>query len=69
MYPRPLQIIGPVGTGKTSMALNFGRPFEAEAAKQKLSLNHVYVNLKLFGSSKVVVYRELVRNVDAARST
>lgn len=50
-YPRPVQVIGPVGIGKTSICINFGRALKNEAKQQKLNLTHVYVNLKAHGTS------------------
>jgi cell division control protein 6 len=61
-FLKPLQIIGPAGTGKTSTILRFGQTFVNEARKNGVSAQHVYVNLKLQGGSKVVLYRFLLQN-------
>jgi cell division control protein 6 len=58
---RAVQIVGAVGSGKTAVARLFGERFEAEARKMKVDLKHVYVNMKLHGASKVILYRHLVR--------
>jgi cell division control protein 6 len=58
---RAVQIVGAVGSGKTAVARLFGERFEAEARKMKVDLKHVYVNMKLHGVSKVILYRHLVR--------
>ncbi|MGD0330415.1 MAG: AAA family ATPase [Nitrososphaeria archaeon] len=55
-----IQIVGPAGSGKTSSVLRFGQRFEQDAAKLKRDIRHVYVNLKLQGGSRVVLYRYLL---------
>ena len=57
---RAVQIVGAVGSGKTAVARLFGERFEAEARKMKVDLKHVYVNMKLHGVSKVILYRHLL---------
>jgi len=57
---RAVQIVGAVGSGKTAVARLFGERFEAEARKMKVDLKHVYVNMKLHGASKVILYRHLL---------
>ena len=54
------QAIGGVGTGKTCTSIRFGEKFEVEAKNRKINLQHVYINLKLVGGSKVLVYRSIV---------
>jgi cell division control protein 6 len=61
-FLKSLQVIGPAGTGKTSTVLKFGRGLESEARRNGVSIQHVYVNLKLQGGSKVVLYRYLLQN-------
>lgn len=61
-FLKPLQIIGPAGTGKTSTIIRFGQTFMNEARKNGVSAQHVYANLKLQGGSKVVLYRYLLQN-------
>jgi cell division control protein 6 len=59
-FLKPLQIIGPSGTGKTSTVIRFGERFVAEARRNGFSAQHVYVNLKLQGGSRVILYRYLL---------
>jgi len=56
------QIIGDVGSGKTVTSLHFGEMLELEAEKRKITLKHVYLNPKVHGSSRITLYRYLVRN-------
>jgi len=58
---KTVQIIGGVGSGKTAVTRLFGDRFEAEAKKARVDLKHVYVNLKLHGRSRVILYRYLVQ--------
>jgi len=58
---KTVQIIGGVGSGKTAVTRLFGDRFEAEAKKARVSLKHIYVNLKLHGRSRVILYRYLVQ--------
>ncbi len=59
-YLRTVQIIGGVGVGKTSTALRFGASFQDKARARKIDLVHVYINLKLQSSGRVVLYRHLL---------
>lgn len=61
MRPRYLQIIGPVGAGKTCTCVRFGDMFEERAKKLGLDLKHLHVNLRLLGGSRVVLYRNIVQ--------
>ncbi len=60
-YPKVLQIIGDVGSGKTVTTLHFGEEFQREALRRKINLKHVYVNPKVHGSSRIILYRYLVQ--------
>ncbi len=59
--PRHLQIIGPVGSGKTCTCVRFGERFEVQAKKLGVDLKHLHVNLRLLGGSRVVLYRNIVQ--------
>lgn len=63
VHLRTVQIIGGVGSGKTSATVRFGRDLEEEAEKRGVDLKHLYVNLKLHGGSRVVLYRHMVESV------
>src|SRR5436190_17685353 len=62
-FLKALQIIGPAGSGKTSTVTHFGDNFEKEAKKVGVNLQHVYVNLKLQGGSRVLLYRYILDKV------
>ena len=57
---RVAQIIGGVGSGKTATVIRFGENFENAARRRKIDLTHVYINLKLQGGNRVIVYRYLI---------
>jgi cell division control protein 6 len=59
-FLKPVQIIGPAGTGKTSTVLRFGQKFVNDARKNGVSTQHIYVNLKLQGGGRVILYRYLL---------
>jgi archaeal cell division control protein 6 len=59
-FLKTAQLIGPAGTGKTSTLTRFGERFTAEAKNRGITAQHVYVNLKLQGGSRVVLYRYLL---------
>jgi len=58
---KTVQIVGGVGSGKTAVTRLCGDRLEAEAKAQKVDLRHIYVNLKLHGRSRVILYRYLVQ--------
>jgi len=59
-YLTPVQLVGGVGTGKTCTAIRFAEQLTERAVAKDVDLKHVYVNLKLQGGSRVVLYRYLV---------
>jgi cell division control protein 6 len=63
VYLRPVQVVGGVGTGKTCTTIRFAEDFQAKARQRKINLRHVYANLKLQGSSRIVLYRYLLDQV------
>jgi cell division control protein 6 len=60
---KTIQLIGPSGSGKTSCVQLFAREFEESCARSKLNLRHLYVNLKLHGGSRVILYRHILESV------
>ena len=69
-FLRTVQIIGGVGVGKTSTAIRFGESLQARARERKIDLAHVYINLKLQSSGRVVLYRHLLeRGAPEIRTT
>ncbi len=63
-FMRICQVIGPTGTGKTSTLRLFGDSFVREARSRKIDINHIYINLKLEGGRKVVLYRNLLGKIE-----
>lgn len=59
-YLRTVQVLGGVGVGKTSTVLRFGVRFQEMAQARRIDLRHVYVNLKLQNSGRVILYRHLL---------
>jgi cell division control protein 6 len=59
-YLRTVQVFGGVGAGKTSTVLRFGERFQEMAQARRIDLRHVYVNLKLQNSGRVILYRHLL---------
>ena len=64
---RTVQLVGPAGAGMTSFLLVFGRRLEQEAKELRVDLRHLYVNLKLHGGRRVVLYRHLLAQVAPER--
>ena len=62
-YLRVCQLVGPVGTGKTSTALRFGEKLVDKASGRKIKLRHVYLNGKMEGASRYTLYRSLLAEV------
>lgn len=57
---KTIQIIGGVGSGKTCTDFRFAQILLEQAEEQGINLKHVYINLKLQGKSKVVLYRNIL---------
>jgi cell division control protein 6 len=68
-YLQVSQLVGPVGTGKTSTAIRFGEMLEEKASKRKIKLKHVYLNGKMEGASRYTLYRSLLADVAPKIST
>ncbi len=68
-YPRFTQIIGPTGTGKTCTAIKFGRQIMEYARKEGVDLRYIYVNCKVDGATRYVLFRNLVRKLTPKIST
>ena len=63
------QIIGDVGTGKTCTVLKFGKQIEDVAGRRRIGLTHVYVNGKIDGTSRYILYRKILGKAAPAIST
>ncbi|MGI0024183.1 MAG: Cdc6/Cdc18 family protein [Nitrososphaera sp.] len=61
--PAILQVIGPAGFGKTSTVIRASKIIEEQFAKNRLTLNVAYVNLKLQGGNKYAIYRFLLERI------
>jgi len=59
-FLRIVQVIGSAGSGKTCTLRLFGRKVEEEYANVK----HVYVNLRVEGGRKTVLYRNIARRIE-----
>ncbi|MEM1515350.1 MAG: AAA family ATPase [Candidatus Bathyarchaeia archaeon] len=68
-YPRFIEVIGPAGTGKTCTAIRFGEIISEQMHKKNINLQHVYVNCKVDGTTRYVLYSNLVRKVTPKIST
>jgi cell division control protein 6 len=68
-YPRFTQIIGDTGTGKTCTTVKFGEQITEKAKREGVNLKHVYVNCKVDGTTRYVLFGNLVRKVTPAIST
>ncbi|MBS7615029.1 AAA family ATPase [Candidatus Bathyarchaeota archaeon] len=69
VYPRFTQIIGDTGTGKTCTAVRFGEQLSEKAKNEGISLRHVYINCKVDGTTRYVLFSNLVRKVTPKIST
>ena len=65
-FTRIVQLQGPAGVGKTSVAFHVGRKIEEMAKERNTDLKHVYVNMKLESTSKFVMYSNIARKINPA---
>ena len=68
-YPRFTQIIGPTGTGKTCTAIRFGEQIAEYAEREGVDLKYIYINCKVEGATRYVLFRNLVRKLTPKIST
>lgn len=68
-YPRFVEVVGPTGTGKTCTTLKFGEMITERARKRGINLQHAYVNCKVDGTTRYVLYGNLIRKVTPKIST
>jgi cell division control protein 6 len=62
-YPRFTQVIGDTGTGKTCTTIKFGEKITEHAQREGVNLKHVYVNCKVDGATRYVLFGNLVKKV------
>lgn len=63
VYPKYIQVIGPIGSGKTSSCIKLGKLLEQKALSKGLNLKSIYVNLRLEGSSRFMAFKSMVERV------
>lgn len=63
VFLRVCQIVGGVGTGKTCTVRKFCLHLQEEAAKRKKDLQFVYINCKVDGTRRFVLYGNIVRKI------
>ncbi len=59
-YLQVVQLIGPRGSGKTSVMRVFGGTLEQEGGRSGHKIKHIYVNLKEHGGSRITLFRYLL---------
>jgi len=69
IYPRFTQIVGDTGSGKTCTTIKFGEEISECAEKEGVSLRHVYMNCKVDGATRYVLFGNLVKKVTPQIST
>ncbi|MEM2111549.1 MAG: AAA family ATPase [Candidatus Bathyarchaeia archaeon] len=69
VYPRFTQIVGNTGTGKTCTTIRFGELIAEYAQKEGVALKHVYMNCKVDGVTRYVLFGNLVKKVAPQIST
>jgi len=62
-YPRFTQITGDTGTGKTCTTVKFGEQIAEYAKKEGANLKHVYINCKVDGATRYVLFGNLLGKV------
>lgn len=62
-YPRTVQLIGESGAGKTSTAIKFGEAIAGKAKERGINLAYVYLNCKVDGSTRFVLYGNLIKKL------
>jgi len=69
VYPRFTQITGDTGTGKTCTTIKFGELITEYAKKEGVDLKHIYMNCKVDGVTRYVLFGNLVKKVTPKIST
>lgn len=62
-YQRVLQILGPIGSGKSCTAYRFGIEFERAAKARKIPLKVVHVSCKVGVDSRYALYQNVLQQV------
>lgn len=69
VFLRVTQIVGDIGTGKTCTAVRFGESLQMEASRRKINFQHVYLNCKIEGTRRFVLYGNMLRKAAPQIST
>jgi cell division control protein 6 len=69
VYPRFTQIIGDTGTGKTCTTIKFSEQIAEYAENEGVTLKCVYINCKVDGATRYVLFGNLVKKVTPKIST
>ena len=59
-YQQVAQLLGPIGSGKTSTANRFGLQYQRAAQEKGIPLRYIHVNCKLEARSSFTLYRTLL---------
>ena len=62
-YQRIVQILGPIGSGKSCTAYRFGIEFEKESTRRGIPLKVVHVSCKLGVDSRYVLYQTVLQKL------
>lgn len=68
-YPRVTQILGNTGSGKTSTVMRFGELITRKTRKESIDFSFAYVNCKVDGTTRYVLYGNLLKKVVPALAT
>jgi len=63
VYPRLTQVVGGTGTGKTCTTIKFGELISKRAEEEGVDLRHIYMNCKVDGTTRYVLYGNLIKKV------
>lgn len=68
-YQRVIQILGPIGTGKTCTAYRFGLQYQRDARSRDIPLHYIHVNCKLEAKTLFDLYQGLLKKVASGITT
>ena len=63
VYQRIVQIIGPVGSGKSCTVFRFGEEFSRKAEDRKIPLKVAHVSCKLGVDSRYMLYQTILQKI------
>ncbi|MFQ6076456.1 MAG: Cdc6/Cdc18 family protein [Candidatus Bathyarchaeia archaeon] len=62
-FCRVVQVVGPVGTGKTCVSQHFGLRFQEEASKRGIPLGFIYVNCRPDVGTRYMLYKAVLQKI------